>query len=155
MTISNPSDKREDVKETYEFSVRIKRILGKSKLELLFKVSEVEHNREYNVYEYVIEKLIIYLREKYDVSNSCRYLPIPEYFSTLSSNDGADKCRMIVSRNPRHSQYYPADFHLDHKVSQSIINNSGVVKTLWYKRLRIHGKTPYKLMMMLLRLVWT
>ena len=49
MTISNPSDKREDVKETYELSVRIKRILGKSKLELLLKVSEVEHNREYYV----------------------------------------------------------------------------------------------------------
>ena len=47
MTISNPSDKREDVKETYELSVRIKRILGKSKLELLLKVSDVEHNREY------------------------------------------------------------------------------------------------------------
>ena len=98
----------------------MKRIFGKSKLELLLKVFEEEHSRECYVYEYVIEKLIIYLREKYDVSNSCRYLPLPEYFSTLSSDPGASKCRMMVSRNPHHSQYRPADFHLDHKVPFTI-----------------------------------
>ena len=85
MTIAKVSDKlRKDVKETYELSVRMKRIFGKSKLELLLKVFEEEHSRECHVYEYVIEKLIIYLREKYEVPNSCRYLPIPEYFQILS-----------------------------------------------------------------------
>ena len=134
MTISKVKDKtREDVKETYELSVRMKRIFGKSKLELLLKVFEEEHSRECYVYEYVIEKLIIYLRAKYDVSNSCRYLPLPEYFSTLSSHSrdtggpGGDKCRMIVSRNPHHSQYQPADFHLDHKAPPS--TSSYCVKT--------------------------
>ena len=120
LTISKITDKtREDVKETYELSVRMKRIFGKSKLELLLKVFEEEHSRECYVYEYVIEKLIIYLREKYDVSNSCRYLPLPEYFSTLTSDTsggpGADKCRMIVSCNPHHNHYQSADFHHNHK----------------------------------------
>ena len=81
------------MKETYELSVRMKRIFGKSKLELLLKVFEKEHSRECCVYEYIIEKLIIYLREKYEVSNACRYLPIPEYFQILSSSEQSDKCR--------------------------------------------------------------
>ena len=74
MTISKTSDKiRKDVKETYELSVRMKRIFGKSKLELLLKVFEKEHSRECAVYEYIIEKLIIYLREKYDVRQAINH----------------------------------------------------------------------------------
>ena len=47
----------------------MKRIFGKSKLELLLKVFELsETSRECCVYEYVIEKLIIFLREKYEVT---------------------------------------------------------------------------------------
>ena len=117
LTISKTTEKkRKDIKETYELSVRMKRIFGKSKLELLLKVFEEEHSRECYVYEYVIEKLIIYLREKYDVSNSCRYLPIPEYYRVLSSSEQTDKCKMMISRNPSSSQFLLADFTSDHKV---------------------------------------
>ena len=120
LTISKISDKmRKDVKETYELSVRMKRIFGKAKLELLLKVFEEEHSRECYIYEYVIEKLITYLQEKYDVSNSCRYLPIPEYFHILSSSEHSeqgDNCKMMISRNPRHSQHIPAHFAVDTEV---------------------------------------
>ena len=113
---------RKDVKETYELSVRMKRIFGKAKLELLLKVFEDEHSRECYIYEYVIEKLITYLQEKYDVSNSCRYLPIPEYFHILSSSEQGDNCKMMISRNPQHSQHIPAHFAVDTEVCRSDID---------------------------------
>ena len=68
MTISKrPSDKtRKDAKEIYELSVRMKRIFGKSRLELVLTVFE-ENHRECFVYETFLESLICYLREKYQV----------------------------------------------------------------------------------------
>ena len=68
MTISKrPTDKtRKDAKEIYELSVRMKRIFGKSRLELVLTVFE-ENHRECFVYETFLESLICYLREKYQV----------------------------------------------------------------------------------------
>ena len=82
MTIGRvPSHEAKDSKELHELSIRMKRVFGKTKVEILLKA--VEHgNRESLIYETVIEELIIYLREKYEVPNPCRFLPIPEYFKT-------------------------------------------------------------------------
>ena len=107
------------MKETYELSVRLKRIFGKSKLELLLQIFE-ENHPECVVYESFVEKLISYLREKYQVCNSCRYLPIPEYFKMLQSEEESEeetgKCKMIISKNPIESQYKVADFQAEFKV---------------------------------------
>ena len=117
MTISKKQGekKRKDVKETYELSVRLKRIFGKSKLELVLQMFE-ENHPECVIYESYVEKLISYLREKYQVCNSCRYLPIPEYFKMLQSEEEAGKCKMMISRNPIQSQYKVADFQAEFKV---------------------------------------
>ena len=117
MTISKrPADKtRKDAKETYELSVRMKRIFGKSRLELVLTVFE-ENHRECFVYETFFESLICYLRKKYQVCNSCRYLPIPEYFKILQSHREGERCKMIISRNPLESQYKVADFTAEFKV---------------------------------------
>ena len=95
-----------DFKEIHELSVRMKRIFGKAKLELLLKV--VEHgNRESSVYECVIEKLIAYLSEKYEVPNPCRFLPIPEYLKTLEGSENPEytNFKMIITKNVKYSGY--------------------------------------------------
>ena len=97
------------MKEIYELSVRMRRIFGKSRLELVLTVFE-ENHRECFVFETFLESLICFLREKYQVCNSCRYLPIPEYFKILPSDREDGRCKMIISRNPVESQYKVADF---------------------------------------------
>ena len=84
----------------------MRRIFGKTKLEIKLKV--VEHgNRESLIYELVIEELIIYLREKYEVPNPCRFLPIPEYFKTLKSSENPEftNFKMIITKNMKYSGY--------------------------------------------------
>ena len=117
LTISKrPTEKtRKDAKEIYELSVRMRRIFGKSRLELVLTVFE-ENHRECAVYETFLERLICYLREKYQVCNACRYLPIPEYFKILQSDREDGRCKMIISRNPLESQYKVADFTAEFKV---------------------------------------
>ena len=84
-----------DVKETFELSITMKRIFGKTKLDLLLKTFD-SNSREYLIYENVLENMIGYLREKYKVSNSSgsKYLPLAEYFKVLKScekQEGATK----------------------------------------------------------------
>ena len=86
-----------------------------ARLELVLTVFE-ENHRECLVYETLVESLICYLREKYQVSNSCRYLPIPEYFKILPSDREDGRCKMIISRNPVESQYKVADFTAEFQV---------------------------------------
>ena len=101
-----PSHEAKDSTETHELSVRMKRMFGKSKLELLLKV--VDHgNRESLINETIIEEMIIYLREKYEVPNSCRFLPIPEYFKTLQTTENPEytNFKMIITKNAKYSGY--------------------------------------------------
>ena len=93
----------------------MKRIFGKSRLELVLTVFEEDH-RECVVYETFFESLIGYLGEKYQVCNSCRYLPIPEFFKILQSDREDGRCKMIISRNPLESHYQVADFTAEFKV---------------------------------------
>ena len=117
MTISKKQSEktRADVKETYELSVRLRRIFGKSKLELVLQILEEDHPTIV-IYQTWLETLISYLREKYQVCNSCRYLPIPEYFKILQSHEEAGNCKMMISKNPLQSQYKVADFQKEFKV---------------------------------------
>ena len=117
MTISKKQSEktRKDVKETYELSVRLRRIFGKSKLELVLQIMEEDHPTIV-IYQTWLETLISYLREKYQVCNSCRYLPIPEYFKILQSHEESGKCKMMISKNPLQSQYKVADFQKEFKV---------------------------------------
>ena len=76
----------------------MKRIFGNTKLELLLKVAE-KGNHESIIYESVIEELIIYLKEKYEVSNPCRFLPIPEYIKTLKCSNKIKNLNIILTKN--------------------------------------------------------
>ena len=119
----------------------MKRIFGKAKLELILKV--VEHGeKEISIYELVIEKLIAYLGEKYQVPNTCRFLPIPEYFKTL---EGTDKqyhtsYKMIITKNMKVRESCMKNtvelycrIHSDNiEVKEHYVTNSGGI-ILWFK----------------------
>ena len=95
-----------DFKEVHELSVKMTRIFGKTKLDLLLKLVEQE-NTESLIYESIIEKLIKYLKEKYGVTNPCRFLPIPEYVTTLKGSDNPEytNFKMIITKNVKCSGY--------------------------------------------------
>ena len=101
-----PSQDEKDVKEIHDLSVRMKRIFGISRLEVLLKVVE-QGNRESLIYETIIEEFIIYLRGKYEVPNPCRFLPIPEYFKTLREPNKPEDThsKMIITKNMKFSGY--------------------------------------------------
>ena len=98
---------RKDLKEMHELSVRMNRVFGKEKLELLLKVVE-QGDKEISIYESGIEGLIEYLSEKYKVPNTCRFLPIPEYFVTLEGKKSQEHshCKIIMSKNVKYDGYH-------------------------------------------------